>query len=248
MPRTACSLAFLFAFAAVSAVGCARPTRTVPSDPLVAGVIPGCPATDDGAPSECSWRRAIWAAEVWQRGGVDLLITSGAAVHNPYIEAEVTRAALVALGVPRERVVTETQALHTDENMAYSLDVAEALGVHRLVGISEAGQARGICQMALMWEWVCDPAPMDMPFVKARLAEPLPEVRVQPVPEGTWQHWTERERALRASRGQKPRPPSATVYFQHVVVGLTGGTLERPRPPVPEPSLPEARPWMATRP
>ncbi|MCO4771744.1 MAG: YdcF family protein [Deltaproteobacteria bacterium] len=232
----------LLALALLTTTAC-RQVRVVPPAPLVAGIIPGCPATEAGAPSECSWRRAIWAAEVWEQGGVDVLIASGAAVHNRYIEAEVMKAALVALGVPEDRVVTETQALHTDENVSYSLDVADALGVHRLVGISEQGQATGVCQMALMWGWSCDPAPMKMKRVRQRLQSALPDVSVQPVPEERWQHWAERERALRRSRGQKPRPASATVYFQHFVVGIFGGTLDKPEPPQPEPTLLRAPGW-----
>ena len=222
------------------APGCARAMRTIPSDPVTAGVVPGCPATSEGAPSECTWRRALWAAEVWERGGIDMLITSGGAVHNPFIEAKVTRAALISLGVPASRVFTETQALHTDENIAYSLDVADTLGVHRLVGISDPGQARGICQMALMWGWECDPAPLETKLVKARLNEKLPKVKVEPVPEGTWEHWTVQERRLREARGQKPRPSSSAIYFSHFIVGVTGGTLEKPQPPMPEPSLARA--------
>lgn len=238
-PPLVCFLGLL-----VLASGCQRQVRAVPLDPLVAGVIPGCPATSEGAPSECSWRRAIWAAEVWEEGGLDLLIASGGAVHNRFVEAQVTKAALVALGVPEQRVVTETQALHTDENIAYSLDVAEALGMHRLVGISENGQAVGICQMALMWGWECDPAPMQVARVRARVARGLPAVSVEPVPEDEWTHWTEREKELRAKRGEPPRLRSPARYLKLFMAGMFGGTVRKPEPPEPEPTLPEAFPWV----
>jgi len=218
-------------------LGCHRELRPEPRDPVVAGVVPGCPSTEAGQPSECSWRRAIWAAQVWEEGGLDFLIASGGAVHNRYVEAEVTKAALVALGVPADRIATETQALHTDENIAYSIDIADALGVHRLVGVSDPGQARGICKMAVMWGWACDPAPMDRDRVREREAEALPMVAVEPVPSETWVHWTEREKALRAARGEPPRLRSSARYFGLFMAGIFGGTAPRPEPPMPEPSL-----------
>lgn len=232
--RSSFLIAALVLFAGL---GCARQVRPAPPDPVVAGVIPGCPATEEGQASPCTWRRALWAAEVWKDGGLDYLIPSGAAVHNRWVESRTTRAVLIELGVPADRIVTETQALHTDENIAYSLPIAEAIGAHRLVGISERGQAVGICKMATMWGWGCAPAPMDMARIRDRLAETPPPITTEPVPEDEWQHWTDRERALRRARGEPPRLRSPARYFALFMTGTFGGTVEPPVPPAAEPSL-----------
>lgn len=228
----------------VLGLGCARQVRPTPPEPVVAGVVPGCPATDDGQASVCTWRRALWAAEVWQEGGLDYVIASGAAVHNRWVESKTTRAVLIELGVPADRILTETQALHTDENIAYSLPIADAIGAHRLVGLSERGQAVGICKMAVMWGWGCTPAPMEMERIRDRLAEAPPPITTEPVPAAEWQHWTDRERAIRQARGEPPRLRSPARYLSLFMTGAFGGTAKRPDPPEPEPTL---APFLANR-
>src|SRR6185369_1401839 len=89
-------------------------------------IIPGCPSEADGALSLCQLSRALWGALLWERGDTRAFITSGAAVHSPYVEAEALAAALAALGVPAEHIYLEPNALHTDENMYNSLQIARA--------------------------------------------------------------------------------------------------------------------------
>ena len=226
------------------ASGCARlpEVATTPTPDLVAGLVPGCPVTDDGQPSECAWRRAIWAAAVWEEGALDLIITSGGAVHSPWVESQVSKAALVALGVPADRVLTETQALHTDENAAYSVRIARTVRVDRLVSLSEHGQAVGLCQMTRSWGVPCSPASLDEARVRERLAQPLPRVDVPQVAD--WVPWKEQERRNRAARGlERPRPPSAVVYLGLALRGTFGPTPDPPVPPRPEPTLVDS-PWV----
>ncbi len=88
-------------------------SRTGPNAPLDQQsydvvVVPGCPCNTDGRLSQCQWRRAAWAAMLYNTGAVDSFITSGAAAYTPHIEAVALRKGMVALGVPHEIIHTET--------------------------------------------------------------------------------------------------------------------------------------------
>jgi len=61
-----------------------------------------------------------------QAGLGDRFITSGAAVHNSYVEAATLRDLLIARGVPAAQITTELQARHTDENIYYSTQLMAA--------------------------------------------------------------------------------------------------------------------------
>src|SRR5262245_51352872 len=121
--------------------------RGAPARPFDVVVIPGCPTEDDGTPSRCQLARALWGAELWTRA----FITSGAAVHTPWVEAETIAALMAAAGVPADRIFVETNALHTDENMFYSLHLARRLGFARVAVASNRAHARGGCMMMVDW-------------------------------------------------------------------------------------------------
>src|SRR6478736_10236582 len=117
----------LVALAVLANLGCNTDRlemRGTPPAPFDAVVVPGCPSELDGSLSRCQMARAVWAARLWERGWARNFITSGSAVYTPFVEAEALAAALVALGVPPDRIWLEPNALHTDENMVYSLQIA----------------------------------------------------------------------------------------------------------------------------
>ena len=95
--------------------------------------------------------RAAWAAILWQRGLAGAFITSGAAVHSRFVEADAIAAGMVALGVPAERIWLERDALHTDENMYFSLRIARALGFRTVAVASQKGHAAWSCRMLEDW-------------------------------------------------------------------------------------------------
>lgn len=218
-------------------LACARPllqTANVDTPPVDATIVPGCPTESDGRLSHCLWRRAVWAQHVWASGRTRYLITSGNAVYNRYVEAEALRSALIALGVPADRVIPEPRALHTDENIAYSLRIADARGFRTLAVASDGIQTTGTCQMVREWsqgERSCVVAPMDYAVVHARLGLGLPDVRVEPVPESEWLPLEERERAIAEQLGTRVRGNSLWIYFKKAVGAPFG--LSRP------PTLPE---------
>ncbi len=198
-------------------------------------IVPGCPSNPDGTVSVCQWRRAVWLAHLFEQGVAERAITSGSAVHNAFVESQGIRAGAVALGVPAEAIATETQALHTDENMAYSLHIAASLGYGPVAVATEGLQARGMCSMAEHWGVACTELALDERLVRARLSEGLPTVRTDPVAE--FRSVRERELEIARLRGEKRRAPSWLRYGQMARRGRSGQDVPIPRPLVPEPSL-----------
>ena len=202
--------------------------------PRDVAVIPGCPSNGDGSMSHCQKRRAAWGSLLWQDGAVSAFIVSGADVHNPYRESEGLLLGLVALGVPRDRVFTETQALHTDENIAFSLDLVDSLGFHSVVVASEGLQAKGMCAMANRWAWDCVAAPLDERRIAAIVAR-IPELTA--ARQDGWVNQGEQDRARARAAGLAVRKGSVSLYSAMAKMGRSGVAPERPRAPVPEPSL-----------
>ena len=75
-------------------------------------------------------------------------ITSGGAVHTPYVEADTLKSLLIDRGVPEAAVHTEPQAEHTDENLYFSGLIMQAQGwTNALVVSDDAGHLvmTGVC-------------------------------------------------------------------------------------------------------
>jgi hypothetical protein len=190
---------------------CARyEVRALPPTSFDAVIIPGCPTQDDGSLSRCQMSRAAWAAILWQRGVAAHFIASGAAVHSRYVEAEAIAAGMTALGVPPDRILIEPNALHTDENMYFSLRIAQARGFRSLAVASQKGQAAWGCQMLVDWGQPCGALSVDLDVVKA--LDPLARLRaVRVPPDPAYLPLSERERTRAQQRGRR-RPPSFLLY------------------------------------
>lgn len=229
--------ALLLALIANLSTGCALVYPHVKTVPLPVDVafVPGCPSQLDGQLSMCQWRRVVWAEHLYALGVVRGFITSGDAVHSPYVEADALAAGLVALGVPEDVIVRERRALHTDQNVAYSLALldeqraADGAGARPVVVASDAGQASGMCSMVTAWRSsfptvsTCISAPIDEAWTFRRLEAGVPDVRTQP--QQNWLTLAEREAQMAAQTGHR-RPPSFWVYTGHGFLKLFG--LSRP--------------------
>jgi hypothetical protein len=184
--------------------------RGAPARPFDVVIVPGCPSEDDGSLSRCQKGRALWAARLWELGWAEHFITSGAAVYTPYVEAEAIAAAMSALGVPAERIYLEPNALHTDENLYYSLRIARALRFSR-VAVASNG-ATFDCLMLEDWGQPASAFTMDIDWVKARGAQVgarLDGVRARRAGDFVPLAVRERERARASGRH---RPPSFLLY------------------------------------
>lgn len=227
----------------------AAPLQELPPSrlPVDAAIVPGCPSNDDGTLSDCQWRRALWAHHLYATGLVDRLIVSGNAAYNPYVEADALAAGLRALGVPDDRILREPRALHTDENIAYALLIADEHGLGDVVVASDLGQAPGGCLMVREWSRdtrECYASIIDYRWLRARLASGLPVVRTDPVPADEWLPLEEREAQIAAVTGERPRRSSLSVYLSRSVRALVGTS----EPPAPPPPLPRPSPAATAAP
>lgn len=206
-------------------VGRRAPPLPIPPGARVVTVVAGCPCRPDGAISPCQWRRAAWAATLYHDGEATHFIASGGRAYTPHAEGEALAAALRALGVPPERITLETQALHTDQNMGYSLAIARTLGFDALLVVSDPGHAETMCRMAWRWGVPCAPRPV----VRERLAPLLerapPGLKVPGLPRDQW--IAEHPEPRMATAG---RSPSVGHYLRIWVKDLVRG----PQPPVPD--------------
>lgn len=105
--------------APVTANACER----APHDTII---VLGCPNNDDGTPSECQRARAAVALRLHAAGYADHFITSGAAVHNAFVEGDTLAQLLIASGADAAAITVENQAHHTDENIAESSAIMTA--------------------------------------------------------------------------------------------------------------------------
>jgi len=186
--------------------------KSIPVEPFDAVIVPGCPSEDDGSPSRCQLGRAGQAAILWRQGWTRNFIVSGSDVHTPYVEAEAIAQAMTLLGVPPQRILLERDALHTDENVYYSLHVAEAAGLRRLAVASFAPVASWMCVLMERWGHECSAIPMDEAALEKFLPPydaALKALRAHRVP--VWEPLDQREARIAKANGYS-RPPSWAFY------------------------------------
>lgn len=91
--------------------------------PYDAVIVPGIPFHD----REWGWlmkMRVYWGTYLYNEGIAKNLIFSGSAVHTAYVEAEIMALYAQELGIPKEHIFIEPNALHSTENVDYSCIIA----------------------------------------------------------------------------------------------------------------------------
>jgi hypothetical protein len=218
-------------FAVTRCLGCTGVALAAPvAGPFPVAIVPGCPSMKDGGMSGCQWRRVLWAAHLYETGQVAQFITSGSAVYNRFVEADALRAGLASLGVPLDLIHTETRALHTDENLGFSLPILQGLGHDQVAVASDGAQVVVACAMLRMWGTDCLSLPVDEAWVEARMTQGVPLIRTMAVPRDTWMDLGTRETARAESRGSWARLPSPVVYVWGLLKGLAGHGAPPPLP------------------
>jgi hypothetical protein len=179
--------------------------------------------------------RAVWAARLWERGWAKSFITSGAAVHSPFVEAVALAQAMVALGVPPERIWLEPNALHTDENIYYSLGIVRALGLETVAVAAEG--AAWDCLMAHDWGHACTAVTLDLDEIRRTHPEPpAPLLKVRTRKVAPWTPIAEREHQLAQLTGRH-RPPSFALYLGLALMRSNGEPWKPAWAPSPPPRM-----------
>ncbi len=180
-------------------------------------VVLGCPSEDDGGVSDCQWRRAAWAARLYHQGAYSYVITSGSAVANAFVEADAIAIALEHFGVPGEKILRERDAMHTDQNVAWSLTMAESRGFQSVLITSDGRHPGYGCRLAVHWTTLpCEASSIDYGSI-ATLLVAGPPVGLRTAAVAGWEPLRKRERAIARATKRPVRPPSWWVYSMQVV-------------------------------
>ena len=107
--------------------------QAAPSDAI--GVFGA--AEYDGRPSPVYRARLDHALALYHRGIAPLIITLGGNGGDQYNEGAVGKEYLMAMGVPEEAIIAETESRNTEESARRIAVIARANGLRRLVIVSD---------------------------------------------------------------------------------------------------------------
>jgi uncharacterized SAM-binding protein YcdF (DUF218 family) len=105
-------------------------------------IVLGYPAKKDGSMSPILRERIIKAAKLYHEGIAGVIICTGAAVANNYVEADVMAQALIELGVPDCSIIREKLAKGTYENLVNSKKIMQDRGLKTAVIVSSPWHLR----------------------------------------------------------------------------------------------------------
>ena len=101
-------------------------------------IVLGCPADPGGKPSPVQRERVSEGVRQYRAGIAPMLVMTGGAAHNQYVEAEVMASIAKAQGVPPSVILEESQAQNTIQNAYYSVRIMQAHGWHSAEVVSSA--------------------------------------------------------------------------------------------------------------
>src|SRR5665213_930195 len=104
------------------------PLRNVSATHYDAILIFGYPTNPDGTPSPEQRERVLEAVRQYRAGVAPVMILSGGAVHNRFVEANVMAKLAESSGVPSRAIVEEPHAMNTIENVEYSTEIMHMHG------------------------------------------------------------------------------------------------------------------------
>lgn len=104
-------------------------------------IVPGVPYNDPNM-SKVLIGRIYWSYYLYSKGIAKNVIYSGSAVYTPYVEAIIMSMYAKELGVPEERIILETKAEHSIENVYYSYKIARKMGFKKIALATDPFQSR----------------------------------------------------------------------------------------------------------
>ncbi len=132
-----CSITFLIIAFLFNACVLLRPSpqklysRAIKNGPYDVVIVPGFPYNgDDWSPAFKF--RVIWACYLVKKGIAKNVIFSGGAIYTPYIEAKSMALYAEELGISKDKIILETQAQHSTENIYNSYWIAKKRGFTKI--------------------------------------------------------------------------------------------------------------------
>ncbi len=105
-------------------------------------LVLGYPANPDGTPSPEQRARVREAVREYRAGVAPVMILSGGAAHNRFVEADVMAGLAKASGVPSRAIVEEPRAMNTIQNVEYSTQIMHAHGWDSVEAVTSAAHER----------------------------------------------------------------------------------------------------------
>ena len=105
-------------------------------------IVLGYPAKKDGSMSPILRERISKAAKLYHEGIAGIIICTGGAVANNYVEADVMAQALIELGVSDCSIIRERLAKSTYENLVNSKKIIQDKGLKTAVIVSSPWHLR----------------------------------------------------------------------------------------------------------
>ena len=105
-------------------------------------LVLGYPANPDGTPSPEQRARVMEAVRDYEAGVAPVIILSGGAARNQFVEAEVMAKLAEAAGVPARALVEEPRAKNTIQNIEYSTQILRAHGWDSVEAITTPAHER----------------------------------------------------------------------------------------------------------
>lgn len=99
-------------------------------------LVLGNPASQDGSIAPVGKSRVLEGIRQYRAGVAPVLLMTGGAVANRFVEAEVMREFAIAQGVPASDVFAEGQSRNTIQNAYYSYKVMQEHGWHSALIVS----------------------------------------------------------------------------------------------------------------
>lgn len=93
-------------------------------------IVLGTPTRDDGTPSAELRERVLEGVREYKAGVAPVMVMTGAAAHNKFVEAHAMKVLAVSEGVPADAVIEEGQAKDTIQNIYFSHAIMEKHGWH----------------------------------------------------------------------------------------------------------------------
>lgn len=115
-------------------------------------IVLGYPSKKDGSVSPILRERINKAAKLYHKGIAEVIICTGAAVANKYVEADVMAQALFKLGVPDSSIIREKLAKSTYENLVNSKKIMEHRELKKAVIVSSPWHLRKASSYAFRLE------------------------------------------------------------------------------------------------